>query len=76
MHWKSNIHSVVFISCHKDSALEFIDISHEGNLTEPGEDFLQTYIQQDFKKINHFSNIFKFDKQCQSHIGKLEKQYT
>ena len=56
--------------------LEFLNISHVGSLTDPGEEFLQTYIPQDFKKKSFFQHIVKFDKQCQSHIGKLDKQYA
>ena len=68
MYWNSKIHSLVLISCHKNTSnlSTDSDVSHDASLTAPGEDFLQTSTARFLKKKSLFKNIGEFDNQCQS----------
>ena len=67
MHWKSNIHSVVFISCHKDTSRIYQYFSWRQPYWARGRFSTNIYTARFLKTNSLFKHIGKFHKQCRSH---------
>ena len=70
MYWKSNIHSLVLISCHKDTSQIsqlIVMFFMMAALLSQGKIFYKHIYSKISKKKSLFKHIGKVDKLCQSH---------